>query len=77
MLKNENKFKKNEECLNALKELNCIYDISGVSTPQMRLLMTVMMTGMNCYNSNKISQTINSHLETPISVDIQEQFKNL
>ena len=68
---------KNEECLNALKELNCIYDISGVSTPQMRLLMTVMMTGMNCYNSNKISQTIDNHLETPISQDIQEQFKNL
>ena len=68
---------KNEECLNALKELNCIYDISGVSTPQMRLLMTVMMTGMNCYNTNKISQTIDNHLETPISEDIQEQFKNL
>ena len=68
---------KNEECLNALKELNCIYDISGVSTPQMRLLMTVMMTGMNCYNTNKISHTINDHLETPISEDIQEQFKNL
>jgi hypothetical protein len=68
---------KNEECLNALKELNCIYDISGVSTPQMRLLMTVMMTGMNCYNTNKISQTIDNHLETPISQDIQEQFKNL
>ena len=68
---------KNEECLNALKELNCIYDISGVSTPQMRLLMTVMMTGMNCYNTNKISQSIDNHLETPISQDIQEQFKNL
>ena len=68
---------KNEECLNALKELNCIYDISGVSTPPMRLLMTVMMTGMNCYNTNKISQTIDNHLETPISEDIQEQFKNL
>jgi hypothetical protein len=43
----------------------------------MRLLMTVMMTGMNCYNTNKISQTIDNHLETPISQDIQEQFKNL
>ena len=68
---------KNEECLNALKELNCMYDISGVSTPEMRLLMTVMMTGMNCYNTNKVSQTIDNHLETPISEDIQDKFKNL
>ena len=68
---------KNQECLNALKELNCIYDISGVSTPQMRLLMTVMMTGMNCYSTNKITESIDNHLETEISPDIQEQFKNL
>ena len=68
---------KNEECLSALKELNCIYDISGVSTPEMRLLICVMMTGMNCYNTNKISQTIDDHLETPISEDIQEKFKYL
>ena len=68
---------KNEECLSALKELNCIYDISGVSTPEMRLLLCVMMTGMNCYNTNKISQTIDNHLETPISEDIQKQFQNL
>ena len=68
---------KNEECLSALKELNCMYDISGVSTPEMRLFICVMMTGMNCYNTNKISQTIDNHLETPISEDIQEKFKNL
>ena len=68
---------KNEECLSALKELNCMYDISGVSTPEMRLLICVMMTGMNCYNTNKVSQTIDSHLETPISEDIQDKFKNL
>ena len=68
---------KNEECLSALKELNCVYDISGVSTPEMRLLICVMMTGMNCYNTNKISQTIDEHLETAIDPDIQDKFKNL
>jgi hypothetical protein len=68
---------KNEECMSALKELNCMYDISGVSTPEMRLLICVMMTGMTCYNTNKISQTIDEHLEKPISEDIQDKFKNL
>ena len=69
---------KNEECLRALKELMYdMYDISGVSTPEMRLLICIMMTGMNCYNTNKISQTINEHLDTPIDPDIEQKFKDL
>ena len=68
---------KNEECLSALKELNCMYDISGVSSPELRLLMCVMMTGMNCYNSNKLSKRMNDFLNEPVSEDIEQKFKDL
>ena len=68
---------KNEECLSALKELNCMYDISGVSSPELRLLMCVMMTGMNCYNSNKLSKKMDEFLNEPVSEDIEQKYKNL
>ena len=68
---------KNDECLSALKELNCMYDISGVSTPEMRLLLCVMMTGMNCYNSNKLTSTMDSFLNEEINSEIEEKYKDL
>ena len=68
---------KNDECLNALKELNCLYDISGFSSPEIRLLMCVLMTGMNCYSNNKINKSLNIHLDKPIEEDIKEKYKNL
>lgn len=68
---------KNDECLNALKELNCLYDISGFSSPELRLLMCVLMTGMNCYSNNKINHSLGIHLDKPIEEDIKEKYKNL
>ena len=68
---------KNDECLSALKELNCMYDISGFSSPEMRLLLCVMMTGMNCYNTNKLSSTMDSFLNEDIPENIEEKYKDL
>jgi hypothetical protein len=54
-----------------------MYDISGVSTPEMRLLLCIMMTGMNCYNTNKLNSTMDSFLNEDIPKDIEERYANL
>ena len=67
----------NDECLTALKELNCIYDISGISTPEMRLLLCVLMTGMNCHNTNKFKKNFDQYLDQPIGEELKEKYQDL
>ena len=70
-------FRYNFEYLDCLKELNCIYDISGISTPEMRLLLCVLMTGMNCHNTNKFKKNFDQYLDQPIEEELKEKYEKL
>ena len=69
--------KKNNDVNDALRELSCQFDLTNYTTPEIRLGSAILLTAMSIYNTNKISESIDNHLETPIDPDIQEQFKNL
>jgi hypothetical protein len=69
--------KKNNDVNDALRELSCQFDLTNYTTPEVRLGSAILLTALSIYNTNKISQSIDNHLETPISEDIQDKFKNL
>ena len=67
----------NNDVHDSLKELSCQMDLSSYTTPELRLASAVLLTALSCYNTNKLSSTMDSFLNEEINDDIQERFKDL
>ena len=69
--------KQDQTVHDSLKELSCQIDLSAYTTPELRLLSSVLLCTMSVYNNNKLSKKMNDFLNEEVPNDIQEKFKDL
>ena len=69
--------KQDQNVNDSLKELSCQIDLSAYTTPEMRLLSSVLLCTMSVYNNNKLSKKMNDFLNEEIPENIEEKYKNL
>ena len=67
----------NNDVHDSLKELSCQMDLSSYTTPELRLASAVLLTALSCYNTNKLSDTMNKFMDEPIDDEIEEKYKDL
>ena len=69
--------KQDQNVNDSLKELSCQIDLSAYTTPEMRLLSSVLLCTMSVYNNNKLSKKMNDFLNEEIPENIEEKYKDL